>query len=124
MTTRDQIFHFIENYKVAHDGLPPTHNEIADACFLHESTVRYHLIELARRGKMATRENSKRGLILIGGSYVPPSVNPMQVLYEALDQHTTLQRYDKLMVAEKVFEALFPGRPLVPVQLPLMEERR
>lgn len=69
-TTREQIFAFIVNYKREHDGLSPTTREIADACFLHESTARYHLMQLALKGRIRLVE--RRGIEVIGGAWEPP----------------------------------------------------
>lgn len=68
--SREQVFAFIVQYKRDHDGLSPTAREIAEACFMHESTARYHLTQLALEGRIRLLE--RRGIEVIGGAWEPP----------------------------------------------------
>lgn len=64
-TTREQVFDFLVDYKREHDGLAPALKEIAEACILSESTVKYHLFMLERENRI--RIQGRRGIEIIGG---------------------------------------------------------
>ncbi len=68
--TREHVFAFVVQYKREHDGLSPTISEIADACYLHPSTARYHLTRLELEGRI--RITGRRGIEVIGGAWEPP----------------------------------------------------
>ena len=70
VTTSQQIFQFIVAYKREHDGLSPSISDIAAACFLHESTVRYHIARLEIQGRIRLVE--RRGIEVVGGAWEPP----------------------------------------------------
>lgn len=65
--TRDQVFAFIVEYKRAHDGLSPATGEIAAACQLHTSSVRYHLTQLQLEGRI--RVVPHRGITIVGSGW-------------------------------------------------------
>lgn len=70
---RDTIFHYVVAYKQQHDGLSPFLQEIADACLLGVSTVKYHLMQLEIDNRI--RWHSRRGIEVVGGRWVPPRVS-------------------------------------------------
>jgi len=72
--TREQVLSYIIDYKQDHDGLSPSVREIAAACFMHESTARYHLAQLAIKGRIRLVE--RRGIEVIGGAWEPPENAP------------------------------------------------
>ncbi|HEX3052534.1 MAG TPA: winged helix-turn-helix domain-containing protein [Aggregatilineaceae bacterium] len=66
-TIRQLLFDYIVNYKRQHDGLSPWAKEIADACSISESTVKYYLLRLENEGRI--RLNHRRGIEVIGGGW-------------------------------------------------------
>jgi len=66
-TIRQQVFDYIVHYKRQHDGLSPWAKEIADACSIGESTVKYYLLRLENEGRI--RLNHRRGIEVIGGGW-------------------------------------------------------
>jgi hypothetical protein len=68
--TREQVFQFIVVYKREHDGLAPSIKEIAEACFLHISTAKYHLFMLERENRI--RIMGRRLIEVVGGAWNPP----------------------------------------------------
>lgn len=73
-SSREQVLRYIIDYKQDHDGLSPSVREIASACFLHVSTARYHLDQLAIEGRIRVLE--RRGIEVIGGAWEPPDNAP------------------------------------------------
>lgn len=59
--TRDAILRFVTRYTDYHNA-PPTQREIARACYLAQSTVRYHLSVLQAQGRLDYRRGKARGL--------------------------------------------------------------
>ncbi|MBI5961178.1 MAG: hypothetical protein HY866_20745 [Chloroflexi bacterium] len=49
---RDQIFDYLIIYKRQHQGLSPLVKEIAHACQLSQSTVKYHLLVLEKEQRI------------------------------------------------------------------------
>ena len=69
-SSRDLVFDFIVDYKREHYGLAPAVKEIAGACLLSVSTVRYHLLMLERENRI--RIVGRRAIEVIGGSWDMP----------------------------------------------------
>ncbi len=82
--SREQVFAFIVQYKREHDGLSPTAREIAEACFMHESTARYHVTQLALHGRIRLIE--RRGIEVVGGAWEPPDSGESKSGGEAADE--------------------------------------
>lgn len=61
--TRADIYLYIERY-VRERGYAPSQREIARACYLAQSTVRYHLRVLAAQGKIEIERGKYRGIRL------------------------------------------------------------
>lgn len=70
-TTREMVFRFIVEYKRRHDGLSPSVGDIAAACVLHPSTVKYHLLKLENSGRI--RIVGRRAIEVTGGSWDLPA---------------------------------------------------
>lgn len=70
LRTRERVFAFIVAYKRDHDGLAPSVTEIAEACTLHVSTVKYHLLMLHNKGRI--RVLGRRAIEVIGGVWELP----------------------------------------------------
>lgn len=68
--SREQVYRYIVDYKQQHDGLSPRVGDIARACFLHPSTVRYHLLKLELERRI--RVTGRRAIEVIGGAWDPP----------------------------------------------------
>jgi DNA-binding transcriptional regulator YhcF (GntR family) len=64
---REQIFEYIIEFKRERDGLAPSVKEIAEACLLSESTVKYHLLKLETERRI--RVWGRRGIEVIGGEW-------------------------------------------------------
>ncbi len=68
--TREQIFRYVIDYKHAHNGVSPTIKEIAEACFMSASTVKYHLLVLERDGRILIL--GRRAIEIPGSSWERP----------------------------------------------------
>ncbi len=75
-STRDRIFNYIVQYKREHDGLAPAITEIAEACFLSVSTVKYHLFMLEREDRI--RMEGRRRIEVVGGVWDLSDDHPAQ----------------------------------------------
>lgn len=67
---REAIYRYVVHYKQQHDGLSPFLQEIADACLLGVSTVKYHLMQLEIDNRI--HWHSRRGIEVVGGQWLPP----------------------------------------------------
>jgi len=65
--TRERVFDYIVRFKQKHDGLSPYAKEIADACTLSVSSVKYHLLRLESEQRI--RLSGRRGIEVMGGSW-------------------------------------------------------
>lgn len=68
---REAIYRYVIAYKQQHDGLSPFLQEIADACLLGVSTVKYHLMQLEIDNRI--HWHSRRGIEVVGGRWLPPA---------------------------------------------------
>jgi len=70
--TRNRILEFIIQYKREHEGASPSFREICAGCYLASvSTVKYHLEELERTGRIERDEdNPNRNIRVPGGEWV------------------------------------------------------
>lgn len=59
--TTHRIYHFLRNY-YDQEGISPTHQEIADACYLARSGVVAHLMKLEAWGYVQFEDGKKRSL--------------------------------------------------------------
>ncbi len=57
----DQIFGFIARY-IDQNGYPPSHREIAKACYLSRSGVVRHLDKLVEQGRVTREPHAARGI--------------------------------------------------------------
>jgi DNA-binding MarR family transcriptional regulator len=62
--TTTSVYVFIWKYNQEH-GFPPTQREIADACYLAQSSVSRHLDKLAKWGWISREDGKARGLRLL-----------------------------------------------------------
>lgn len=67
--TREQIYKYLIDYKQAHSGVSPTVQEIANACYVSTSTVKYHLLILERDGRILVL--GRRAIAVPGSSWEP-----------------------------------------------------
>lgn len=65
--TRDRVLAYIVSYKQAHDGVAPTYDEIATACYIVKSVVEYHINNLVRDG--CIKVIGPRGIMVVGGQW-------------------------------------------------------
>lgn len=70
-SNREHVFEYIVIYKREHDGLAPSIKEIAEACMLSESTVRYHLWMLQQGNRI--RLGGRRAIEVVGGAWDYPA---------------------------------------------------
>lgn len=68
--TRQLIYDFIVQYKRDNDGLSPTFDEIAEACYISRAGVKYHLPIMQNQGIL--RVTGRRGITISGGAWVAP----------------------------------------------------
>jgi len=69
--TREAILAYIIQYKRLHDGTSPSIREIGDACKIaSKSTVKYHLDELERTGRITTEFAISRSIRVPGGEWI------------------------------------------------------
>lgn len=71
--TRRKIYRYIVDYKLAHNGVSPTIKEIAEACFVSISTVKYHLLILERDGWILV--TGRRAIEIPGSSWDLPGMD-------------------------------------------------
>jgi SOS-response transcriptional repressor LexA len=72
LSSRELIFNFLVKYKSECDGNTPTTREIADACSLSISTVKYHLTHLELENRIRVLEERPRQIEVIGGAWTAP----------------------------------------------------
>lgn len=72
-TTRDLVFDFVVRYKQDHDGNSPSTREIAEACCITLSAVRYHLTRLEIDHLIHTSGKPRRNIEIVGGTWQPPA---------------------------------------------------
>lgn len=67
------VLHFIIDYKTAHDGVSPTHEDICRACDISsKSAVSRLLDKLESAGKirrLAVTDNKRWGIVVAGGRW-------------------------------------------------------
>lgn len=64
--TRNAIYDYLRQ-QIAHDGYVPTQRDIARACYLAPSTVRYHLRVMEAQGRIQYWHGVWRGIRLTEG---------------------------------------------------------
>lgn len=70
VSTREDVFQFLVNYKRTHDGNTPTTREIAEACCLSStSSVRYHLLKLELDDRIRTYGDRQRRIEIVGATW-------------------------------------------------------
>lgn len=62
--TTEAIYKFLAHY-CDENGYPPTQQEIAEACYLAQSSISRHLDKLEKWGWLIRKEGSARGIRLI-----------------------------------------------------------
>ncbi len=78
LTTRDLVFDFVVRYKREHDGNSPSTREIAEACCITLSAVRYHLTRLEIDNLIHTTGKPRRNIEIVGGTWQPPEGSRME----------------------------------------------
>lgn len=69
-STRDLIFTFLVQYKRDHNGNSPTTREIAEAyCLSSLTTVRHHLMVLAREGRIIFSDDRRYNVEIVGAAW-------------------------------------------------------
>ncbi len=71
-SSRELIFNFLVKYKSECDGNTPTTREIAEACSLSISTVKYHLTHLELENRIRVLEERPRQIEVVGGAWTAP----------------------------------------------------
>lgn len=100
LVTQRSIRDFIITYKVEHDGVSPTMDEIATGTYLSRAGVRYHLRIMLAYGTL--KKDGRRGLIVPGGRWIPPE-SPAQ---EVTKQRELVQLRAQVKKLERDLEAL------------------
>jgi len=62
----EQVYRVIKQ-EIDEKGRPPSHQEIADACFISKGSVGTYLNHLERQGKIYREPNVARGIRLLEG---------------------------------------------------------
>jgi SOS-response transcriptional repressor LexA len=60
----ERVYDFIKRYFIENGGRPPTHREIAGACYMARSSVQRHLDILDAYGLIVREPGMARGLTL------------------------------------------------------------
>lgn len=60
---QELVFNFIKNY-IANNGYAPTQVEIAAALGMKRTLVKYHILELHRKGLVDKRPKKRRNLMI------------------------------------------------------------
>lgn len=66
-SAEDEVFEFLKNYKIQNKGLTPSYDEIAAALGIGKSTVKYHLENIEKDGKI--KIVAFRSIQIIGETY-------------------------------------------------------
>ncbi len=70
---REEVFAYIVAYKKQNDGVAPSVPEIAAACHMSKSTVKYHLFRLESEGKITLPLiKTTRAIQVTGALWLPP----------------------------------------------------
>jgi SOS-response transcriptional repressor LexA len=62
--TTEAVYHFIYDYIQTHK-IPPTQREIAEGCFINQTSVRAHLKALVKAGRLYYLPGKRRTLTLL-----------------------------------------------------------
>lgn len=78
--SRENILAFVIQFKRIHDGMSPTFADICEGCSIaSQSTVWYHLRELARTGRIILGGKAKARTIRVpGGEWIYRGQPPCQ----------------------------------------------
>jgi len=63
--TTEMVYSYIEKYQQENGGVSPSQREIGRACFLAQSSVRYHLAKLQGLGRIAYGKGKARHIVLL-----------------------------------------------------------
>jgi SOS-response transcriptional repressor LexA len=91
LPSRELIFNFLVRYKSKHNGNTPTTREIATACCLSVSTVKYHLAQLQIQDRIRVLAERPRQIEIVGSSWSPPGSRSGPSAGQS-DQDTSLDR--------------------------------
>jgi len=69
VSTRDQIFSYIVEYKRNHDGNAPSKSNIARACSVSIPTVVYHLSQLEIERRIRLHGRGPNNIEIVGGNW-------------------------------------------------------
>ena len=77
-TTREKAYAFIVRYKQAHDGCPPTLDEIAAACGVSQRAIRRHVKRLEAEGLITIDRNHNSRIGVVGALWLGPNAPELE----------------------------------------------
>jgi hypothetical protein len=74
--TRNAVYDFLVDYKLANDGNSPVLREIADACDMSIRAIDAAVDALVKQDRIRRIGQGKAGnIVIVGGKWLPPVVN-------------------------------------------------